>query len=329
MLLLVACSARDERDTPRSASERLREAYGLDPDSTIDLPSGSRVLFFGDSITAGGTTERGYVTLVDEALDTLYPDRDIEVLAAGVVSDTASDLVRRVQRDVLAKDPTHVVIYVGVNDVATVAVSMRNVETGAGRYRQQLAGLVQRITEGGAEVMLCTPTVIGEDVEQGTVVNYGLELYATQVRELAQEMSTGLCDLRSAFAEQLANDGSAARSGKLTVDEVHLNPAGNRLVARTILQAFTGSGGSVPSPFVVPTVSPRPRAPRTPAAPVNRPAAPAPPEQAPAEQSPVPDDPPPAPVPSPDPTESPAPAPVQSPEDLPSESPTGNPDPAE
>lgn len=320
MLLPAACSGGDEPESPRSAAERLLEEYGLDPDSTIDLPSGSRVLFFGDSITVGGTTERGYVTLIEEALDTLHPGRNIEVLAAGVVGDKASDLVRRVDRDVVAKDPTHVVIYVGVNDVAAIASSRANLETGAGRYGQQLAVLVERIRESGAEVTLCTPTVIGEDVEQGTITNYGLELYAAQVRELAQEMSTGLCDLRSAFTEQLAGDGSNTRSGTLTVDGVHLNPAGNRLVARTILRAFTGSDSITPSPFVVPTVSPRPRPSRTPPAAVRPPAPSAPTEPAPAAESPAPD-----PSPPPAPVESPSPAAVQTPDGFPFESPSEEP----
>lgn len=323
MLLPAACSGGDEPESPRSAAERLLVEYGLDPDSTIDLPSGSRVLFFGDSITVGGATEQGYVTLIDEALDILYPGRDIEVLAAGVVGDKASDLVLRVHRDVLAKDPTHVVIYVGVNDVAAIAVGRASVEAGSGNYRQQLAVLVGGLQQSGAEVTLCTPTVIGEDVEQGTITNYGLELYATQVRELAQEMSTGLCDLRSAFTEQLAGDGATARSGMLTVDGVHLNPAGNRLVARTILRAFAGSGGAAPSPFVVPTVSPRPRS-RTPAAAVIRPASPAPPEPSRAAESPAPD-PSPPPPPALAPEESPSPAAVQTPDGFPFESPSAEP----
>ena len=326
MLLLVACSRGDEPEVPRSASERLLAEYGLDPDSAIDLPSGSRVIFFGDSITVGGTNEQGYVTLVDEALDTLYPGRNIEILASGVTGDQASDLVSRVQRGVLAKDPTHVVIYVGVNDVAAIAVGRANLEAGAGRYRQQLAGLVETITESGAEVMLCTPAVIGEDVEQGTLNNYGLELYAAEVRELAQEMSTGLCDLRSAFTEQLAGDGSAARSGTLTVDGIHLNPAGNRLVARTILRAFSGSGPT-PSPFVVPTVSPRPQPSRTRPAPVARPAAPPPSAPTPPAESPVPAPPTPPAPPSPEP--SPSAAPVQTPDGFPFESPSAEPTPPE
>ena len=260
VLLMAACSNGEDFEAPPSASERLRSQYGIGADATVDLPPGSKIVFFGDSITAGGVDNNGYVTLVREALSTIYPDREIEVSGSGVEGDKVTDLAQRLSEDVLATEPTHVVVYVGVNDVASLGPSRAALDAGAREYRRGLANLVDRIRAGGAEVMLCTPSVIGEDVDQGTVINYGLELFATQVRQLAAEKSTGLCDLRSDFTEHLANRSSSLkRSGVLTVDGIHLNAAGNRLVARTILRAFTGSEGPAPSPFVVPTVSPRPQ----------------------------------------------------------------------
>ncbi|CAN5882600.1 hypothetical protein BH23ACT12_BH23ACT12_06610 [soil metagenome] len=328
ILLLAGCSGADDLEAPQSASERLLEGYGLDPDATFDLPSGSRIVFFGDSITLGGTVEYGYVTLVEEVLSTLYPDRDIEVLAAGVVGDKASDLILRLRRDVLAKNPTHVVIYVGVNDVASTGPSSAALQAGARNYREQLAGMVESITHAGAEVMLCTPTVIGEDVEQGTLTNYGLELYATEVRELAEETSTGLCDLRSAFARELAGDGSTRRTGTLTVDGIHLNAEGNRLAARTILRAFaSGPGDPTPSPFVVPTVSPQPQPPKTPLPAIIRPTPRAPVEPSPAEEATAPDPQPSPPAPSPE--ESTSPVAVQTPKGFPFEPVTTDPTPSE
>lgn len=264
MLLIAACTPAPDFDVPQSQTEKLREDFGIDPGQSVNLPSGSRIVFFGDSITAGGVKEGGYVTLVEDALATLYPDRDIEVIGSGVVGDKVPDLARRLRKDVLAKKPTHVVVYVGVNDVASLGPSRSALNAGAEDYLEGLTALVSSITAAGAEVMLCTPGVIGEDVDQGTLTNYGLELYAAKVRELASERRTGLCDLRSEFTSYLVkNKRLAKKSGALTVDGLHLNGAGNRLVARTVLRAFTGSEGALPTPFVVPTVSPRPQPVRT------------------------------------------------------------------
>lgn len=264
MLLFAACTPAADFEAPQSQTEKLREDFGLDPGAAMNLPSGSRIVFFGDSITAGGVKEGGYVTLIEDALATLYPDRDIDVFGSGVVGDQVSDLARRLRKDVLSKRPTHVVIYVGVNDVASLGPSRAALNAGAEEYSEGLTALVESITASGAEVMLCTPGVIGEDVNQGTLTNYGLELYAAKVRELAAGRQTGLCDLRSEFTRYLVNNKRMSkRSGALTVDGLHLNGAGNRLVARTVLRAFTSSESLAPTPFVVPTVSPKPQPVRT------------------------------------------------------------------
>jgi lysophospholipase L1-like esterase len=260
MLVLAACSGGDDFEAPMSKTEQLRQEYGLNAGNTAGPPSGSRIIFFGDSITVGGLSDEGYVTLVREALSTLYPNREIDVIGSGVVGDKVSDLTQRLRSDVLSKKPTHVVIYVGVNDVASLGPSKAALDAGAAAYRRGLAGLVDSISAAGAEVMLCTPGVIGEDVQQGTLTNYGLELYAAAVRSVAAEKQVSVCDLRSDFSEYLASRNPNSRqSGILTVDGLHLNSSGNRLVARTMLRALTGTEDPIPTPFVVPTVSPRPK----------------------------------------------------------------------
>jgi lysophospholipase L1-like esterase len=308
IVLLAACTPAADFEVPQSQTEKLREDYGIAPGTAVNLPSGSRIVFFGDSITAGGVKDGGYVTLVEDALAILYPDRDIDVIGSGVVGDKVSDLARRLRKDVLAKKPTHVVIYVGVNDVASLGPSKAALNAGAEDYAAGLTALVRSINASGAEVMLCTPGVIGEDVDQGTLTNYGLELYAAKVRALAAARQTGLCDLRSEFTRFLANNKRLSkRSGALTVDGLHLNGAGNRLVARTILKAFTGSESLAPTPFVVPTVSPRPQPVRAKTPVTNRPSS---------SQSVEPDPAPPAPAEpeTPDATSSPAPDPPPAPD---------------
>lgn len=321
MLLFTACTPAADFDVQQSQTEKLMEDFGIDPGAAMNLPSGSRIVFFGDSITAGGVKEGGYVTLVEDALATLYPERNIEVLGTGVVGDQVPDLARRLRKDVLAKKPTHVVVYVGVNDVASLGPSRAALNAGAEEYAEGLTALVDSITASGADVMLCTPGVIGEDVDQGTLTNYGLELYASKVRELATLRQTGLCDLRSEFTRYLAeNKRLSKRSGALTVDGLHLNGAGNRLVARTVLKAFTGTESLAPTPFVVPTVSPRPQPARTKSPVTARPTQ----SQA-AEPDPVPAAPPeparPEVTSSPPPEPSPTPDVIQTPDGFPFESP--------
>ncbi len=307
VLVTSACSQGATRsDGPEL--EQFQNEFGVNPDA-LDLPSGSKVIFFGDSLTAGGVKPGGFVDLFHEAISGFYPKRDIKILGSGVVGNRVPDLAARLEEDVLANDPTHVVVFVGVNDVASLGQTRASQNAGVVQFRDGLTGLVARIAATGARVVLCTPGLIGEDVEQGTPANYGLELYASAVRSLAAELSTGLCDVRSEFTEYLSSrNNDSRRSGLLTVDGIHLNDAGNLLATRTMLRAFSGSGSPRPSPFVMPTVSPRPRAPLVAPSPTRRatqspPAGPAPPEAelTPSEAAT------PLQTPSPDPPESPSP----------------------
>src|SRR5262245_41369726 len=82
-----------------------------------ELKKGDRVVFLGDSITQAGAEKGGYVTLVREALDKEHKDLGVEIIGAGISGHKVPDLEKRLERDVLSKKPTVVVIYIGINDV--------------------------------------------------------------------------------------------------------------------------------------------------------------------------------------------------------------------
>lgn len=202
--------------------------------SGASLPAGTRVVFFGDSITAAGVLPGGYVDLVDEAVGA---DPQVEVIGTGVEGDDVRDLQERLRRDVLSLSPTVVVVYVGVNDVASVSEGAE--DTGVAIYRSGLDELVVRIQQSGAQVLVCTPGLLDERPYDGTRENLLLDRYAQVVREVAAERNAGVCDLRRAFTEYLsANNPDNLSTGVLTRDGVHLNSAGNRLVAQQMLQAL-------------------------------------------------------------------------------------------
>ena len=74
------------------------------------LKKGERIVFLGDSITQGGVGPHGYVTLIKNALAEKHKDLGIEVIGAGISGNKVPDLQRRLEKDVLAKKPTLVVI---------------------------------------------------------------------------------------------------------------------------------------------------------------------------------------------------------------------------
>ena len=85
-------------------------------------------------------------------------------------------------------------------------------------------------------MVLCTPSVIGEKKDGMNEVDADLTKYAAGVRELAAKNNLPLCDLRKAFTVyEEKNNPENNEKGILTTDKVHLNDAGNRLVAEMML----------------------------------------------------------------------------------------------
>ncbi len=194
-----------------------------------DQAKGPKIVFFGDSITELGVKPRGYVTLIRNHFRT--SGSDVQIIGAGVSGNKVPDLLRRLDRDVLTLKPILVIVYVGINDVWHF--SMKNLQgTPKEEFRKGLIELVKRIREAGAQVVLCTPSVIGEKQNGQNPQDTMLDEYSQVTRSVSQELETALCDLRKAFItyERTYNTENVDR-GLLTYDGVHLSDDGNRFVA--------------------------------------------------------------------------------------------------
>jgi lysophospholipase L1-like esterase len=204
-------------------------------DKPVPLKKGERIVFLGDSITQAGAGPKGYVTLIKKALQEKHKDLDIEVLGAGISGNKVPDLQQRVDRDVIAKKPTLVFIYVGINDVWHGENDPKR-GTSADKYEAGLKEVIGKIQAGGARVILCTPSVIGEKTDGTNKNDAKLDQYADLSRKVAKEIKVPVCDLRKEFLAYLKkhNPDNKAK-GVLTGDGVHLNDARNRYRAETKL----------------------------------------------------------------------------------------------
>ena len=83
---------------------------------TAGCSPSTRIVFFGDSITEAGAQPGGYVALLEQKFQD-HGNPSVEVIGAGISGNKVPDLLARLDRDVLSHNPTHVVIYIGINDV--------------------------------------------------------------------------------------------------------------------------------------------------------------------------------------------------------------------
>jgi len=209
-----------------------------DIDATV-LPY-DRILALGDSITeaAGGSREwttepavgPGWFARLTRAGQ--GGERHLEFVNRGVGGDRVPDLLARLDADVIAAEPTLVIVYIGINDVWHFRDGRGTPED---EYRYGLREVVNRLLGAGLRVLLCTPTVIGEQVEGTNAQDAMLTTYTQISRDAAAEAAVPLCDLHAAFRAELARvNTDDAADGMLTTDGVHLSDAGNALVAATI-----------------------------------------------------------------------------------------------
>ena len=223
------------------------------------LDSNNKVVFLGDSITENATTIKGdtltfangsifvpkytgFISRIKEKIS-----EDIELIGKGIGGDKVSDLLTRYRNDVIQLNPDIVFIYIGINDV------WHKYDFGTGSdidlYEKGLRQIIGDIKNIGAEVILCTPTVIGEnkgeftlvnqfkDIETMQIMNSDLDAYSDVIRKLSSEFNTELIDLRKIFMNYISeNNPNNDPSGITTYDGVHLNDQGNKLIADEMLR---------------------------------------------------------------------------------------------
>lgn len=201
-----------------------------------------RIVFLGDSITQAGAGPKGYVSLVRQAIEKDHPHAKIEIIGAGISGNRVPDLEKRLERDVLAKKPNIVVIYIGINDVWH---SQNGRGTSAEDFEQGLRRIIAALQQQHAKAILCTASVIGEKHDGSNPLDKMLDQYCQISRKVAAETKCPLIDLRQAFLAHLKEHNAMnADKNILTTDGVHLNDAGNEFVAKQMLKALQTSGHS-------------------------------------------------------------------------------------
>jgi isoamyl acetate esterase len=195
------------------------------------------IVFVGDSITQQGGDSGGYVDLIKRS----HPDRTIAYY--GLSGGRAADLwtgkcawSRTIPyAEILRTTPKILVLYIGVNDI------WHEPPTPSEVFRSGLAELVSQAKKSGAIVILATPAVIGENLKDSPQ-NAMLDEFSQIAKAVAAAQQVLFCNLRQAFTDYLKiHNLTAADQGILTRDQVHMNVAGNQLIAdclnRSIAQA--------------------------------------------------------------------------------------------
>ena len=216
-----------------------------------------KIVFLGDSITEAGVYDKeveveyngelvypdytGFITLLSQSIS-----GSTKLVGKGIGGDKVPDLLTRYRKDVIDLNPDIVFKYIGINDV------WHKYDFGTGSdidlYEDGLRQIISEIQKIGSKVVLCTPTVIGENYGDFTLANQydeyyrdartmesrnnDLDAFSDVIRNLSSEYNTDIIDLRKIFMSYISeNNPNNNPSGILTYDGVHLNDQGNKLIA--------------------------------------------------------------------------------------------------
>lgn len=198
----------------------------------ILVQSGQRVAFLGASVTERGwNLPAGYVRLVQYGL--AANGVAITPIPAGVSGNTTTQMLARLQKDVLDKKPDWLVFCVGTNDVnrrepIQIAQSEANINS-----------IIDESQRAGIKVMLMTTNTVGENLDNAH--NRVLDQYDQFLKQAASQKGFPIADVNSGLAQGIARHKVGGNA--VTVDGVHPNLRGNEIMATAILRAF-GLGGS-------------------------------------------------------------------------------------
>lgn len=202
----------------------------LGPISPAEDKRPERTVFVGDSITDGNT----YPLLIHQAL--AEAEKPVPIcIDAGVASDTAALVRKRLDRDVLVHKPTLVTLSIGVND------ALRKVKPED--YEADVTAILDRLKTEKIPVLLLTTTVLGPKHAEA---EKRLEEYNAILRRLAEKNGCPVAEVFKAL--------SAVREAQIEVlepDQVHLSYEGYRAMAQAILKGMGHKDVAVPKELKV------------------------------------------------------------------------------
>lgn len=209
----------------------LSDACAADAPSSPLGARGSLIVFYGDSITRRGDEPGGWIKIIRERFARDLGRRDIRLVNAGKCGLTTGELAAML-RGGFPQRPQAAVVCIGVNDVRFRDNGDPRSLT---RYRDALAQIVDQLRRTGAEVIVMPPLFYGEGPRGSTSRDRELDAYSHAAALVAEKRGARFVDARTALFLNLEQAGANnGRSDALTVDGLHLSPAGNRVLADVI-----------------------------------------------------------------------------------------------
>lgn len=196
-----------------------------------------KIVFFGDSITdcdRDRSDEKslgnGYVKVLADKLRPIYPDTDIELINKGVSGDEISDLLARVEKDVIALKPDCCVIMIGINN--TIHQFKNGKTLDLQKMENDLVALLTKLKEAGIVVIFLEPFLLPAPDKLRM-----RKVFITEL-EVINRVASEICDEFVAYDEMFNGLAQTIPYTQYSADGVHPTHRGSRLIADTAIKAI-------------------------------------------------------------------------------------------
>ena len=219
-----------------------------------------KIIILGDSIAKGvvySEDKRRYTILEDNCVKRLTRDTGVDITNLSSMGRTCADAFKTLERAELDKD-TIVVLEYGGNDsdmpwkeVSQAPDSEHSARVPLPIFTQNMAALIERVRETGAQPVLTTPLPfdaeryfawVSRSLDPHAILSWlgdvqhiyrWQERYANAVRKIAALKDVTLVDMRDAFLSQ------RKVADLLCFDGIHPNAQGHDVLYRTAMPYLT------------------------------------------------------------------------------------------
>lgn len=206
------------------------------------FPAGSKVCFVGNSITNNGE----YYNDLWMYYATRFPNEEIRFFNCGISGDVAGGILKRMDKDVLAHQPTHAIMMIGMNDVKRNLYGKKDAnevlkQKALVEYNKNTDAAASILKKCVGNVILLQPSIYDQtavlEMENLYGVNDALQRCAEQMHSLSEKYHTGLVNFQTVLLrinkeEQLKNPAFTI-IGK---DRIHPLSAGHFVMAYQFLK---------------------------------------------------------------------------------------------
>lgn len=217
----------------------------LDARAEIDLPHVARqiaigaplrIVAFGSSSTEGvgaSTPANAYPARLQADLSAVLPRvaGGVTVLNRGIGGEHVDDMLRRLDRDVIAAEPQLVIWQTGSNDPLR-GVSIEH-------FREATRGAVRRMREAGIDVVLMEPQWCPK-----LEATPGSGRFRDAVREIGAELDVPVIR-RAELMHGWIRDGTLTHNQLFSADGLHMADRGYALLAKAAAAAIIEDAGPV------------------------------------------------------------------------------------